>query len=207
MLCGASGAGKSSVGFEIFDRLRSQGVVTARVDFDEIGACHPARVEDPENHLLKARNLAVMWRNFEAVGARCIVASGGIERGENVAIYRGAIPGAVFTLCRLRVGRQEQRARIMHRGRLLGVGGNAAVSSYTTARLEALADEAAREADEIDRSEIGDFCVDTDGLEVPTVARLVLARAGGWPHLSAPKRLVAGSATHDAGNVETGNTA
>lgn len=156
--------------------------MTARVDLDDVGMCYPLRDGDPENHLLKARNLAVMWRNFEAVGARCLVASGTVENRDVLAAYKDAIPAAAFTLCRLRVGRQEQRDRILQRGHFLGVGGNAAVTSMTPDRLDRLAHEAAREADELDRNDIADFCIDTDGLDVPTVARLVVAQAGGWPH-------------------------
>ena len=160
--------------------------MTARVDLDEIGTCYPLRDGDPENHLLKARNLQVMWRNFEDVGARCLVASGTVENRDILAAYKEAMTGAALTLCRLRVRREEQRNRMLHRGKLLGLGGPAAVTTMTAERLETMIANAIAEADELDRDEIADFCVDTDGLDVPTVARLVIAQAGGWPHISEP---------------------
>jgi hypothetical protein len=38
-----------------------------------------------------------------------------------------------------------------------------------------------REAEELDRSSFADVCVDTDGLTVAEVARVVRERCGGWP--------------------------
>ena len=111
-LCGASGVGKSFTAFEIFSRLWRAGVMTARVDFDDIGLCYPAREEDPENHRLRAANLAAMWRNFSQIGARCLVGSGCVEDREVVAVYRHAVPGAVLTLCRLPAGTKAARANL-----------------------------------------------------------------------------------------------
>jgi hypothetical protein len=34
------------------------------------------------------------------------------------------------------------------------------------------------------RADFADLCVDTDGVPVPEVARLVRERTGGWPHLT-----------------------
>ncbi len=119
-LCGASGVGKSFTGFEIFSRLWRAGVMIARVDFDDIGSCHPARDRDPGSHQLKAANLGVVWQNFQKVGARCLVGSGCVENLDVVAMYRDAVPGALLTLCRLRVEAEEQRGRIARRGHLLG---------------------------------------------------------------------------------------
>jgi hypothetical protein len=181
-LCGASGTGKSFTAFEIFSRLWRAGVMTARVDFDDIGLCHPWRDEDPDNHRLKAANLGALWENFHRVGAKCLVGSGCVEDSEVVAIYRDAVPGSMLTLCRLRVGADEQRARISRRGRLLGAGTGAGVASMTIEHVQRTADEAVREAEQLDQVEIADFTVDTDGIGVTTVATRVLERSGGWPY-------------------------
>jgi hypothetical protein len=180
-LVGASGAGKSAVGFEIFTRLRLDGHMTARVDLDDIGTCAPLRDADPENHRLKARNLGVMWPNFEAVGAKFLVVSGGVATRDEADLYISEIPGAAVTVCRLRVGAQELRRRIMRRAKLLGVGGDAAVSSMTPERVEQLIVDARAEAEDLDRREIADFCVETDGLDVRSVAKQVIAQWDGWP--------------------------
>jgi hypothetical protein len=152
------------------------------VDFDDIGLCYPAREEDPENHRLRAANLAAMWRNFSQIGARCLVGSGCVEDREVVAVYRHAVPGAVLTLCRLPAGTKGQRARISRRGRLFGAGTGAGVASMTLERVQRTADDAVLEAQQLDHHEIADFTVNTDGIGVSTVATRVLERSGGRPY-------------------------
>ena len=90
--------------------------------------------------------------------------SGGVGIRDAFREYADLVPGTALTLCRLRVGPAELRARIVRRG-----------------WLTELADEAVREAELLDRNDFADLCVDTDGLSVTEVARLVRARAGGWP--------------------------
>lgn len=180
-LVGASGVGKSAVGFEIFTRLRFNGHMVARIDLDDIGCFAPLRDEDPENHRLKAKNLGAMWPNFASVGAEYLIVSGGVSTREEADLYVSGIPAPDVTLCRLRVGTDELRNRIVHRGKLLGVGGAAAVSSMTPQRLDQLIVEARADAEDLDRHEIADFCVDTDGLDVRSVASRVIARWNRWP--------------------------
>jgi hypothetical protein len=124
-----------------------------------------------------------MWRNFHAAGARCLVTSGVVETREIAQLYCAAIPGADFTLCRLRATPAELRARIVYRGQLRGVGTQGAGAWLSTDSLNERAVFAARYAEELDRDDIADFCVDTDGVKVPEVERRVRAGAGNWPQL------------------------
>ncbi len=55
-LCGASGVGKSSVGYELFRILYSSGLKCGYVDLDQIGFVRPTSSTDPDNHQVKARN-------------------------------------------------------------------------------------------------------------------------------------------------------
>jgi hypothetical protein len=183
-LCGASGVGKSSVGWELFCQLNDAGVKSAYFDFDQIGFCRPAPDDDPENHRVKARNLAVMWPNFRAAGARCLVVSGIVNSHKAIRMHADAVPGLALTVCRLRVGHQELRKRIFQRGSGAGppVPGDE-LRGQSVEWLSAAADDSIREADEMDRDGIGDLCVDTDGRPIAEVARLVRAHAGGWPGL------------------------
>ncbi|MER6506539.1 hypothetical protein ABT158_06960 [Nonomuraea sp. NPDC001636] len=161
-LTGPTGAGKSSAGWEIFDRLGRSGVKTAFLDADQIALCHPA----PEGgtHRLRARNLAALWPGFRSAGMRCLVLAGFVDTPEEVGEYTALLPGAAFTVCRLRVPHAELRERFLGRG-------------WRPDLVEA----AVAEAVEQDRSRYADLCVDTGGRTVAETARLVLDRLGGWP--------------------------
>ncbi|MGW0228187.1 AAA family ATPase [Actinopolymorpha singaporensis] len=158
-LSGPPGVGKTTVAWEMFGRLVDSGHWPAFVDLDLLGACWPVPEDDPYNERMKARNLAAMWQNYRAAGARCVLAAGVIESRDRLALYAGAVPNAVPVLCRLRAGRQELAARIDRRGRERG------------ADLDKLTRRAAHLSAQLERDDIEDFCVETDGRGVPEVAR------------------------------------
>lgn len=161
-LCGPSGVGKTSVGFALFDRLSAGATATAYVDLDQLGLCYPAPDDDPRNNRLKAHNLGEVWSGFRAAGARCLVVSGLVDDAEEVRRHSQLLTDTALTVCRLRVGPDELRARIAARGTLLH-----------------LTEEALRNAAELDRSDFADLTVDTTGLSVAeVVARVADA---GWP--------------------------
>jgi hypothetical protein len=70
LVTGATGVGKSAVGFEVYLGVRRAGHAAAYVDLDQVGRCSFAPGDDPGNHWLKARNLAAIWRAYHAAGAR-----------------------------------------------------------------------------------------------------------------------------------------
>jgi hypothetical protein len=168
-LCGPSGVGKSSVGWEVFQQVRREGGECAYLDADQIGLCYPATADDPENHQVKSRNLGAMWPNYREAGARCLVLSGLAPSLDTVRAYAGRLPGTSLTLCRLRAGHEELRERFLGRAQ--------AAEGW---RAE-LVDEAIRDAEAMDREDFADLCVDTDGLSVADVAGLVRKQAGEWP--------------------------
>lgn len=61
-LCGATGVGKSTVGFAVYQRALRAGMSTAFVDLDQIGFCGTAA----SDHRMKARILVSMWENYRA---------------------------------------------------------------------------------------------------------------------------------------------
>jgi adenylylsulfate kinase-like enzyme len=81
LLCGATGVGKSTAGFEVYLRTVRAGLTAAYVDLDQIGFCCAARAGDTGNHRVKARNLAAMWQTFRAAGAQCLIATGPVDDG------------------------------------------------------------------------------------------------------------------------------
>jgi hypothetical protein len=68
-LYGPSGVGKSTIAWEIHRLLGASGVDGAFVDADQLGLCYPAGDGDPDNHRIKAANLAAASQGFGAAGA------------------------------------------------------------------------------------------------------------------------------------------
>lgn len=179
LLCGATGVGKSTAGFELYARTVRAGLTAAYVDLDQIGFCRPAQAGDSVSHRVKARNLAAMWQTFRAAGAQCLIAAGPVEDESVVKTYAGALPGATITLCRLHAGRDELTRRIMLRGQ----GSSWAqpgdpLGGQSTSVLLQVADRAAADADALDDASIGGLRLDTDGLTVAETVDAIAARTG-----------------------------
>jgi hypothetical protein len=94
------------------------------------------------------------------------VISGIAETTEIVKAHTDLLPDAQVTMVRLRVVPDELRRRFVARG-------------WQAHR----ADDIVRVADDMDRDNVGDLCVDADGLTPIEGAGLVRATAGGWPGL------------------------
>ena len=165
------GTGKSDTSFHVFSRLYRAGIPTARLDLDDLGMCHPAPEDDPDNFAVKADAMGAAWRVFKAHGARCLVVSGGVDTPELIEQHLRHVPDADWTVVRLRIGPEERRRRVLARGLLLG---------YSEAEMEPTL--AAADADErnVESRNLTDLVVETDGLDRQQVTNLVLTRAG-WP--------------------------
>ncbi|MEV0239991.1 AAA family ATPase [Streptomyces sp. NPDC050674] len=175
-LCGATGVGKSTVGFEVFQRVLGAGATAAYLDLDQLGFCRPVP-DDPANHRVKARNLAAVWRTYRAAGAQCLIMAGPVEDEATVKAYSDAMPAAELTLCRLHAGRQHLTERIMSRGQ----GGSWAqpgdpLRGQSVTRLLHVVDQAVASAASLEDAGIGDLRIDTDGRTVEQVADAVLSQ-------------------------------
>jgi adenylylsulfate kinase-like enzyme len=181
LLCGATGVGKSTVGFEVYLRTLHAGSTAAYIDLDQIGFCRPAPAGDTGNHQVKARNLAALWQTYRAAGAQCLIAVGPVENDAAAKVYADALPGAAITLCRLHAGADELTRRIMLRGQ----GGSwpqpgDRLAGQPAAYLLRVAASAAAGAEALEHAVIGALRIDTDGLTVEEGADLIAARTG-WP--------------------------
>ncbi|MGN6697684.1 MAG: AAA family ATPase [Thermomicrobiales bacterium] len=187
-LCGPSGVGKSSVGWELFTQVRAAGVTAAYLDTDQIGFCRPEPQDDPDHYALRARNVAALWPNFLAAGARAMIVSGILETPDGVRLFTEAVPGAAVTIVRLRATPATLQERIFRRGRGGGppIPGEQEWQGATASRLLAFWEESVATAAALARNRIGDVCIDTDGRSVRDVARAILAQAPGWSHLRGP---------------------
>ncbi|MCF0083199.1 hypothetical protein LZ269_38610 [Streptomyces lomondensis] len=176
-LCGATGVGKSTVGFEVYRRVLGAGVTAAYLDLDQLGFCRPV-ADDPANHRVKTRNLAAVLRTYRAAGAQCLIMSGPVEDEATAKAYADAMPAAELTLCRLHAGRQHLTERIMSRGQ----GGSwlqpgDPLRGRSVTRLLHVADRAVASAAALEDAGIGDLRIDTDGHTVEQVADAITAGA------------------------------
>lgn len=122
LLTGAVGAGKSEASYRIFERLRRAGLPTARLDLDDLGMCHPAPADDEHNHAVKAAVLGAGWPVFRDRGTERLVLAGGVETAAQYAHYRAQVPGAGWTVVRLRLTDPDRRReRTVLHGRSLGM--------------------------------------------------------------------------------------
>jgi adenylylsulfate kinase-like enzyme len=94
-LCGATGVGKSTIGFQTFQQVMGAGVAAAYVDLEQVGFLRPAMADDPDNHRVKVRNLSAIWQTFRASGARCLVVVGSVDDRDVVEMYRDSLPEGI----------------------------------------------------------------------------------------------------------------
>jgi adenylylsulfate kinase-like enzyme len=181
MLCGPAGVGKSTVGFEVYQRRLRAGSAAAYLDLDQIGFCRPAPAGDPGNHHLKARNLAAVWQTYRTAGAQCLIAVGPVEHDAAAKAYAAALPRAAITLCRLHAGADELTRRIMLRGKggSWPQPGDPLAGQPTTYLLRAAA-SAAADAEALEHAVTGALRIDTDRLSVAEAADVIAERTG-WP--------------------------
>jgi hypothetical protein len=177
LVCGATGVGKSAVGFEVFLRQLRAGVAAAYVDLDQIGFMSAVPADDLGGYRLRARNLADLWRAYHEAGARRLVLSGPVPDARAAAVYVGALPAADVTVCRLHAGLAELARRITRRGQGFSwLQPGDPLVGQPEASLRLAAERAAADADALDRSGLGDLRIDTDGLSVGEAADLVSRR-------------------------------
>ena len=179
LVCGATGAGKSAVGFEVFLRQLRAGVSAAYVDLVQIGFVSPPVVpwDDPGGHRLKASNLAHLWLRYHEAGARLLVLSGPVPDARAAAMYAGMLPDARLTVCRLHAGPAELAHRISLRGQGLGwPQPGDPLTGQPAAHLRMVAEQATADAEALERSGLGDLRIDTDGLSVSEAADLITAQ-------------------------------
>jgi adenylylsulfate kinase-like enzyme len=160
-LCGPPGVGKTAVAWEVYRRLVDAGTGAAYVDLDQLGICHPERRDDPDRHLLKARNVAALRENFAAAGASCLIVSGVVDPLQGP---RRDIVGQPLTVVRMHVDEAELTARLATRP------GSAAPAEGAGAASRLLAE-----------STFADWCLDTSGRSVTDVADEVTARIAAEP--------------------------
>lgn len=182
-LCGATGVGKSTVGFQVYLKVLGAGLTAAYIDLVQLGFCGPM----PADHRVKARNLAAVWRTFREAGAQALVMVGPAEDEFTLGRYADALPASAVTVCRLHAGRDELTRRIMLRGQGRGSWSQPGdpLVGKPVPHLLRVVDEAAHDADALEREAIG-HRIDTDERTIEEITDMVVARTV-WPSLLRPE--------------------
>ncbi|GAA4148694.1 hypothetical protein [Actinomadura keratinilytica] len=176
-LCGATGVGKSTVGYEVFRQVIGEGVPAAYVDARQIGFLRPA----DGGRALMAANLAVLDAVFRQAGARCLIVSG--EAGHPDG-FTGLFAASALTVCRLDAGPGRLAERVLMRGR--GDGPVVPGDELRGLPERELVEIARRAAAEAADAPDGAVRVGTDDRTPADAARAVRAAAGGWPRPRTP---------------------
>ena len=186
LVCGPTAVGKSVVGWQLYERARRAGLHAAFVDLGQLGFLRPVHPDDPNNHRVKAANLAALSATFGAARAQCLVLVGNVADRDSAELYRRALRGAKVVLCRLHASPAQLYKRVILRGQ----GQNWRepgdhLKGQSAARLSEAASKAAQEAEDLERNGLGDICVGTEGRSVEEVVEAVAAETNGWPGYSA----------------------
>ncbi len=181
LITGPAGVGKSTIGFRFYMKCLRAGLTAGYVDLSQIGFLQPAAAGDPGCQRLKARNLAAVWRNYQAAGATHLVVTGMIASQADLQFYAGELAGSGIALIRLRADSGELRRRIQSRG----AGGSwpepgDRLRGQSAEFLTAVANQAVRSAEALDRADAGGVAVDTTSRS-PDESAAMIRDALGWP--------------------------
>jgi predicted kinase len=119
LLTGVAGVGKSTVADAVGRVLATAGQVTAVVDTDMLAQFGPP----PETHPagggfydeLKCANLAALWANFKAAGARFVVVAAVIDSLPLRELYAQSLAGCEVRVVRLTADNATVRSRLRRR--------------------------------------------------------------------------------------------
>ena len=166
VITGPVGVGKSTIAAEAAWLLRQADVPHALVDLDRIEQCWPVPADDPWNERVSHRNLACMWANFRQAGADRLIFARVLETRSLLRRVTEAVPGAQFTVVRLRAP-----VAVLHER----------IRSREAGDPDWFLGAAAHTAEVFERARVEDHLVDNENRPATVVAEEVLHRVGWLP--------------------------
>ena len=115
LLSGVAGVGKSTVAAAAGRILTAAGRATAVVDTDMLAQFGPPPADRRFYDRLKCANLAAVWANFEAAGARYVVVAAVIDSVSLREMYAEHLAGCEVQLVGLTADDGTVRSRLQHR--------------------------------------------------------------------------------------------
>jgi predicted ABC-type ATPase len=116
-ILGASGVGKSTVGFRLVHELGGVGILAALVDADQLRLARGLDLTETE---LIASGLPPLEREFRARGAQVLIVSGIADDADHLAALLSGLRDHPRLTVHLDVDADALRERIRHRGSLIG---------------------------------------------------------------------------------------
>ena len=165
LIGGRAGVGKSTAGWEVSAQLRDAGVGHALVEGDNLDQIFPAPAGDPDRSAITEANLAVMWRNYAALGCRRLVYTNTVSVLESDLIDRAVGGGVRITSVLLTAGDDMARRRLGQREVGSQLEAHVLRGAKMAAHLEAVAPA-------------GVHRIGTDGRAAVDVARAIIDLAG-----------------------------
>ncbi|MBO1331108.1 hypothetical protein [Streptomyces sp. VRA16 Mangrove soil] len=163
LIGGRSGAGKSSVGWEVAALLRAADLAHAYIEGDFLDAAHPA---DPS---FAGRNLAALWDTYRSAGLRRLVYTNTASvLASEAGLFTAALAPGPVRIVRVLLTASDATVRTRLRAREQG------------SELEQQLRRSATMAGRLEAGvPAGTVRIATDARTVPQVARTVLD-ATGW---------------------------
>lgn len=159
---GRAGVGKSSVAFEMHERLFAAQVEHSVIEGDNLDLAYPR----PWKHKLAERNLAAMWGNYRALGYRRLIYTNTVSVLETEGLAAAMGDDPIVKAVLLRASDDTAAVRLEQR------------ESATT--LELYLNRSRERAAELEqKTPSWVWRVDTNGKDVPTVAGEIL-KLLGW---------------------------
>lgn len=163
IITGPVGVGKTAVGDEVFEILKSEMQPISLVNLDELGYVYPKAADDPYGTHIGLKNLGVIWTNYVELGAKRLIIPYVVETLKGIERFHKIIPHAHITTVRLDATVATLHQRLSNRP----MGGS----------LEWHLNRAVELVSVFERSQIGDLVIDTNDKTVSEIAREILS---GW---------------------------
>ena len=167
VITGPIGVGKTSVSAEVSEILDHAKVAHGLVDIDSLRWCYPRPLHDPFRIELAMKNLACVWNNFQAFGAKRLILADVLETRDHLERYRTVVPGAEILVVRLRATLSTLTQHVQQRE----IGSALARHLQRAAELAAI----------MERNHVEDMLVDIEGKTVTTIAQEILTRCYWMP--------------------------
>ncbi|WP_051899347.1 hypothetical protein [Sciscionella sediminilitoris] len=163
---GSYGTGKSAALEHIGDLLATAGQAFSLMDIDWFHRSWPPAGFDPDNTLIEARNMALVWSNYRATGPRQLVVSGVLGSRAELDRYSRSLN---LTVRPVRLVASPQVTETRLRGR------------YTAAQRARFDWHASRHrelGERLAEADMDEAVIDTDTLAPAEVAAAVLRHFG-----------------------------